>query len=190
MDSGHFRQWITRNYAHVNLLRNLRFSVRVGRSVASLILLTPSKVLDFSQIKNKLNCVATHSGWLKTPDLRRKGACNQGKETFRAKSMQSGATPPPLWLLEKHDKLKVCITRRMWVYIKVIKLRRITKDPTRQLSLRCGPERTHSLPRASAPSAPLAYNARFRVSQETGKKKTSVMGHFLPFYITTLKGFM
>ena len=33
-------------------------------------------------------------------DLRQKGACNQGKETFRAKFMQSGATPPPRLLLE------------------------------------------------------------------------------------------
>ena len=33
-------------------------------------------------------------------DLRQKEACNQGKETFRAKSMQSGATPPPRLLLE------------------------------------------------------------------------------------------
>ena len=30
----------------------------------------------------------------KTPDLGRKGACNQGKEAFRAEFMQSGATPP------------------------------------------------------------------------------------------------
>ena len=27
--------------------------------------------------------VATHSGWLKTPDLGQKEACNQGKEDFK-----------------------------------------------------------------------------------------------------------
>ena len=27
--------------------------------------------------------VATHSGWLKTPDIGQKGACNQGKEDFK-----------------------------------------------------------------------------------------------------------
>ena len=44
--------------------------------------------------KNKLNCVATHSGWLKTPLAHPMGACNQGKEAFRAKSMQSGQLRP------------------------------------------------------------------------------------------------
>ena len=38
--------------------------------------------------------VATHSGWLKSTDLRQKGACNQGKRHLRANSTQSGATPP------------------------------------------------------------------------------------------------
>jgi len=33
-------------------------------------------------------------------DLKQRGACNQGKEVFGAKYMQSGATPPPL-LLER-----------------------------------------------------------------------------------------
>ena len=72
------------------------------------------------------------------------------------------------------------------MYIKVIKLRQksgITKDPTRQL-VAVRAERTHSLPRASAP---LAYNARFRVSQETGKKKDSRNESFSTFLCATLK---
>lgn len=39
--------------------------------------------------------MGTPTHFLNTPDLRQKGACNQGKEAFRAESMQSGATPPP-----------------------------------------------------------------------------------------------
>ena len=73
------------------------------------------------------------------------------------------------------------------MYIKVIKLRQksgITKDPTRQLVAAVRAERTHSLPRASAP---LAYNARFRVSQETGKKKDSRNESFSTFLCATLK---
>ena len=37
----------------------------------------------------------------KNSRLGAKGACNQGKEAFRAESMQSGATPPPRLLLEE-----------------------------------------------------------------------------------------
>ena len=37
----------------------------------------------------------------KNSRLGAKGACNQGKEVFRAESMQSGATPPPRLLLER-----------------------------------------------------------------------------------------
>ena len=39
--------------------------------------------------------VRTHAGCSIAPDLMQMGACNQRKKTFRAKSMQSGATPPP-----------------------------------------------------------------------------------------------
>ena len=39
--------------------------------------------------------MGTPTHFLNTPDPRQKGACNQGKEAFRAESMQSGATPPP-----------------------------------------------------------------------------------------------
>ena len=45
--------------------------------------------------------VRTHAGCSIAPDLMQMGACNQGKKTFRAKSMQSGATPPPRLLLER-----------------------------------------------------------------------------------------
>ena len=38
--------------------------------------------------------MGTPTHFLVTPDLRQKGACNQGKEAFRAESMQSGATCP------------------------------------------------------------------------------------------------
>ena len=40
-------------------------------------------------------------GMAKNSRLGAKGACNQGKEAFRAESMQSGATPPPRLLLER-----------------------------------------------------------------------------------------
>ncbi|MCL4176095.1 hypothetical protein LPSP5_000196, partial [Lacticaseibacillus paracasei] len=54
--------------------------------------------------------VATHSGWLKSTDLRQKGACNQGKRSFEAVITQSWATPPTRLLLEKHsiDSMAKC----------------------------------------------------------------------------------
>ena len=45
--------------------------------------------------------VRTHAGCSIAPDLMQMGACNQEKKTFKAKSMQSGATPPPRLLLER-----------------------------------------------------------------------------------------
>ena len=38
--------------------------------------------------------VRTHAGCSIAPDLMQMGACNQGKKTFRAKSMQSGQLRP------------------------------------------------------------------------------------------------
>ena len=34
-------------------------------------------------LRKNFHCFATHSGWLKTPDLGQKEACNQGKEDFK-----------------------------------------------------------------------------------------------------------
>ena len=49
-------------------------------------------VLSFLYVVGRQSLILT--------DQRQKGACNQGKEAFRAKFMQSGATPPPRLLLE------------------------------------------------------------------------------------------
>ena len=38
--------------------------------------------------------MGTPTHFLKTPDLKQKGAGNQGKRLLEQKSMQSGATPP------------------------------------------------------------------------------------------------
>ena len=66
--------------------------VRVGRSVPP-----PHSslgVLDFSQIKKQIKLRRHPFGMAKNYGSKAKGACNQGKEAFRAKSMQSGQLRP------------------------------------------------------------------------------------------------
>ena len=59
--------------------------------------------------------VATHSGWLKTPDLGQKGACNQGKEDFKQLTSTAGCTPHPRLLERMFSSGSNYRFRRKWV---------------------------------------------------------------------------
>ena len=55
-------------------------------------------------------CVATHSGWLKAPDLEQMGACNQGKGILEFYSVSSGALRALCYWWEHWRTRRVCIS--------------------------------------------------------------------------------
>ena len=55
--------------------------------------------------------VRTHAGCSIAPDLMQMGACNQGKKTFRAKSMQSGQLRPSVTTGENFQNARLRVSQ-------------------------------------------------------------------------------